>query len=493
MSRYSDALESNIKGSIFTDLLEKVAGLSLGDLSQSDAVIEIKRLKKLLSYIQDILNSVDPELVPYTIWDSFPQYCKNAIQNLEQYETTKNIVFLQNTNNAADNILNLIRPYMITKGRTKKILENIHAINEKTSDELISSLQSKVDLKNAELEELLNTARLNTSLIQTAYALVQASHKQISGTETEKGILQVIEEIQADILAKNNEITALHEKLFTDKGKEQSVRSLVEGALDEIISTTNKIKALRESVEHETRGLREFYVKVFGKLNDDDEFADSGLAYEISERLKQLRELESSNKLRYEELLKQIESLLPGATSAGLATAYSEMKQSYKEPIKMFNRLFYGAIFLLAVTSIASIVDFKYGYPAGTIPSWEMLVKAMINKIPLFGALIWFAFFVSKRRSEAQRLQEEYAHKEALAKSYASYKKQIDALDSEDKELQKEFIGKMVDAIAFNASQTLDGNHGDKHPLQTVLEKLSDKIEGTISPAELLELIKRKS
>lgn len=103
------------------------------------------------------------------------------------------------------------------------------------------------------------------------------------------------------------------------------------------------------------------------------------------------------------------------------------------------------------------------------------LGKKLLNlttKIPFYAPVIWLAFVASKRRSEYQRLQQEYAHKEVLAKSYDKFKKQLEELDDVDKTLLKELIKKTTDAIAYNVSITLDGNHGDTHPIQGSLDKI---------------------
>ena len=100
----------------------------------------------------------------------------------------------------------------------------------------------------------------------------------------------------------------------------------------------------------------------------------------------------------------------------------------------------------------------------------------ILYKIPIFGSLICLAMFASKRRSEDRRLQQEYAHKEALTKSYQSFKKQIKDLKDEDKELMKKLLDTTIEAIAFNASTTLDGKHGDKIPMQELGEKIVDAI-----------------
>ena len=104
----------------------------------------------------------------------------------------------------------------------------------------------------------------------------------------------------------------------------------------------------------------------------------------------------------------------------------------------------------------------------------EAILKSMLLKLPFIAPLIWMAVFASIRRSQYERLQQEYAHKEALAKSYESYKKQLEALLTTEREpLQKELINKAIEAISYNASQTLDGKHRDKMPLEHALDVLA--------------------
>lgn len=502
MSRYSDLYNSNVKSSSFIELTTKINLLNIGDLSQTDIVNETFRLKKVFSYLIEVLKSIDPELLPVAVWSPFPQYCVDANTYLTAFLSSNAIQHLQAANNSIDNLLNLFRPYMIQKGRTKSLMENIFVTTQQNLQSFIDNLTSKSDLTTAQLEQVLLKANQDSQLITQVKDNIQSVKIDLIGEDGDTGLLAAVAAAQNEILAMEADIESLHDKLLVGKDGELSVEKIIESSLESIRSRRSEIRKLKIEIEEEVKELQEFYIKVFGKLNDEDERA-GGLSEEISTRLKQLRDLEFSNKLRYEALLEQIESLLPGATSAGLASAYSEMKLSYEKPIIIFGRLFYVAIGLLILVSVYSIFEVNavnniaqsttdLAVTTATKESWDIFAKSMIKKLPLFGALIWFAFFVSKRRSESQRLQQEYAHKEALAKSYDSYKKQIEAIDSEDRELQKEFIEKMVEAIAFNASQTLDGNHGDKHPIQSLFDQLSDKIEGKISVTEFLDFFKRK-
>ena len=177
---------------------------------------------------------------------------------------------------------------------------------------------------------------------------------------------------------------------------------------------------------------------------------------------------------------------MPGATSAGLATAYKDMKKSFDKPIENATFVYYFSIGLMVVASfIFSIENIGGDHLISFVKfeNWDAVLKGLVYRLPFYGAVIWLAFVASKRRSEYQRLQQEYAHKEALAKSYDSYRTQLEALDKEDKVMQKEFIMKAIDAIAYNASQTLDGKHGDNHPTLDLVGKVLDavsEIKGTL-------------
>ena len=264
--------------------------------------------------------------------------------------------------------------------------------------------------------------------------------------------------------------------LVGEAGK-PSTEQLVTAAKDHILSQQEEINEILEDVSEKIENLASFHKNVFGKLNADGEY-EGGISQDFAKRVSALGAFEIKQSTRYAALNAEIENLLPRATSAGLATAYRQMKNTFARPIQNAEYLFYAAIAALVIASLFFAID-SAGWlwiKLARFENWDTALKALVNKLPLYGALIWLAYFASRRRSEYSRLQQEYAHKEALAKSYNSYKKQIELLDDEDQSMQKEFITKAVDAIAYNASQTLDGKHGDNHPTQDLLGKVFDSV-----------------
>ena len=146
-----------------------------------------------------------------------------------------------------------------------------------------------------------------------------------------------------------------------------------------------------------------------------------------------------------------------------------ETIQVFDHPKTQFHYKIVGNFLIL----VNNYVDGRYEAEAlRESCGWEVILKGIAQKIPLYIPILWLTYYSTKRRSEYHRLQQEYAHKEALAKSYSSYKKQLEKLDSNDLSMQKEFIMKAIDAITYNASETLDGKHGDKMPVQELIDKL---------------------
>ena len=477
MSRWINQFENHAFHDIWNSLKECLDGTTVDDETVITSVQELARLRKVIAFVNTMIASLDPELVPLTTWDNFNQQATPCYQSIVSYNSTRNIAHIQQANANADNLITYVRPYMVAEGKAGKLLQESVKQYAKTVEEFIGSFHEKSsEILSSIKHDQLAIESLKTNIENVDEKITQYKEK-LFGNDEDEGIEHTIDALVEDAEAKREQIAKLHDELLVGDSKSQSIKALVIEAKDNVIEDQENIDKALNSVVDEVKGLTDFYIKIFGKLNDEDERV-GGLSNEITLSMKTLRDFETQQKIKYDALVEQIETLLPGATSAGLATAYEEMKLSFNNPIKTFGRVFYGAVFLLVVVSLFSVFDSigLNGVKFAQFVTWDAALKALLNKLPLYGALVWLAGFASSRRSESQRLQQEYAHKEALAKSYDKYKKQIEALGDEDNQMQKEFIKKAVDAIVYNASQTLDGRHGDNHPLHNLAGSVADKL-----------------
>lgn len=113
----------------------------------------------------------------------------------------------------------------------------------------------------------------------------------------------------------------------------------------------------------------------------------------------------------------RIESLLPNATSAGLATAFREQQGRFVWPQRGWLATFIVAIVALLFFSLL-------GLPSAD-GTWDQMGKHLLNRLPLIGPLVWLAVYAGRHYGLALRLQEEYAYKEAVSAAFEGYKREM--------------------------------------------------------------------
>lgn len=244
--------------------------------------------------------------------------------------------------------------------------------------------------------------------------------------------------------------------------------SAVLSKAEKLNETFEKVNDYSSEISDIETKVQEFETKVFGKTADDKE----SLKFKLNDLKSEHEELHGEWEGKYETLSSKIEGLLPGATSAGLAKSYHDQKESYKNPNIFWSLVFIGTMVGMvwyAITTIKESTDIGNAF-------MNILARA-----PFFVPTIWLALFASKQQSQNRRLEQEYAHKESLAKSYEGYKREIEKLpESEEKnEIMEKLIGSLIEASSFNPSSTLEKkSHNDSPPLfSTIFNRKESKNE----------------
>ncbi len=477
MSRWMQQFENHVFRLNWDLIKSLLIEAKVDDQSVITSVSELGRLKKVVSYIDGILGSLDPELVPLTTWDSFNQQASLCVSELSAYISNKNIGHIQNANTYADNLLTYVRPYMVATGRLAKGLRESAAAYSSVFLEYSSAFKKSADnALNEILDEKTEISKFRSEAEQVASALSEVKEKLLGDGESSLGEISSLELKIDDFLKKYEEIASVHEIIFTGDSENYSLEKTIKDAVSAAQADSKKIKSLLQQESVAIDELSSFHVKIFGVENEDGEKVD-GLQAELAKGMARLIDFENQQKIRYEALNNKIESLLPGATSAGLASSCEKMKSSFDAPVKTANKIFYGAIAALVFLAVIFAIDgisFAKGIELVKFGKWQDVVGGLALKAPFFAPFIWLAYYASSRRSEFQRLQQEYAHKEVIANSYESYKRQVEALGVSGSDLLKQLLEKAIDAISYNASETLDKKHGDKMPMHTAIEKLVD-------------------
>jgi len=317
-------------------------------------------------------------------------------------------------------------------------LENLHITKEKI-EKLINLLEQEDDNGINYYNELIDILDKDNILkIKNYTEQIISDWTYLYNTEDELTVIEKIKEqsekinkFYLDIFKKNDEGQSkynLIETYFTDI--EQAHKKIISGYIKEEDEKEIHIKSYLDEIKEKKDDLTLFHNKIFGD-NDDE-----GLDKELDKRLKKLREIE-----------KEAKAVIDLSSDAGLASGFT---QRGKEARK--NKYISLAVFVLALILLGTFnfntIDFNKLHE---ITFQSIMIRLVINM-----PFIWIAIVSNINLNKYARLEEEYAHKESLAKSFERYKEQIEELDNEkSQELMTTLLKTNLEAFEKNPAETM--------------------------------------
>ncbi len=478
MSRWTEAFENHPFQTNWNEILEVVEEVIVDDKTIITSVEEIARLNKVVLFLDSLLKSCDPELIPESTWTNFNSQSNSCLLQINSYQNNRNISHITNANKHLDNLLTYIRPYQVVAGKAAQSASASFVAYTKVINTNLSSFQAEANKLLVEVGKFKNQVENDAKESEAAKIRIKELETNYFDDTEEESLETRINSFEVKLEENFDKIQKYRTELLDGDSDNESISSEVKNAVELAEKDSNNIKELLNEVKGKLTDFKEYHTDVFGIKNEEGEL-EGGLKAEIVAREKHLEEFKKQQELKYKTLNDEIESLLPGATSAGLATAYHELKESFNSPIKTYTRLFYSSIMALVLVAFLSITN-EVGWffiKFVEVTDISILASNILYKLPIVLPVLWLTLFASKRRSETQRLQQEYAHKEALAKSYQNFKMQIEALGQTDPALMNKLLSSAIDAVSKNASDTLDKKHGDTSPMHEGVEGFLSSLE----------------
>lgn len=433
-----EQFDTNIKQPLL-QMRSEVENLNVDDLDASQK-LEFARAKKVLAYIENYTSLLDPDLLPQTFY--------TQIQSKTQ-SWNKTIPHL---NQVLDEILFYLASYgsvYIPKNQVSSVI-----------DEMIKAYSSAIKQFLQEVDF--------SKIKRDAKAIENYGDKLLSADDS---IQSQIASSQIQIQTWFNEIQKFNNAFFVKQdNKETSIKADIDFIQNDINSTYKQLHDIVMNFTQKLTDLDEFYVKIFGTVENNQRIG--GLQQEIKDRQKQLDEYNEEQKMKFKSLKDEIENLLKDATNASLASSYEKSKESYKWAIYGWN-----AIFILSMLSIVGVAFWGFMEVVDKLSEPLAILGAILVRLPFYIPLAWLAIFSTQRRNESKRLQEEYKHKETLARSFLGYKKQIDEIQSDSSQdnmnLAKRLVENLVEMTSQNPNKALDKVKKDNTPTTELLEKLA--------------------
>lgn len=347
------------------------------------------------------------------------------------------------------------------------------------SEQILTDIKSKLDSSEEILEAILNKNETATESIK----MLETQEQQYNSTFNQ--IVQKLDKLNL-CLEKHPD---LDEEL---EGVENNI-SLIEENL-------KKSDAGLTIINNNIKKIDTFYLSIFGYDYKDDNGVNARVegkkdelddTYEdlkkklvtsdeeitkLSDRYKMsYQNFEIEHKESYRDIVKEIESLLPNALTAGLSAAFSKKKNDeVKSSTKLQNRFFVG----IAILTIISIIPFWAGkqFLDQGIALEEVIYKIprlVLAIIPMYIPALWFTYSANKKLNLSKRLIEEYAHKEVLSKTYEGLSKQISNLENDEQtiELKYRLLSNFLQVTSENPGKLISNYQTSDHPIMEALEQ----------------------
>jgi hypothetical protein len=342
---------------------------------------------------------------------------------------------------------------------------------EEIEDEVQGSLTAIREFAEAAKTAAGSTAELQA---QATAALAESQSKlaEITSAATQATAAQTkITDLQAVIATKSEHIEGAQahaDKVRADPDRKlteatqqatetEGSKSRAQTALDAATAALTEIRTTKGSAEADATTAAEARKKAEEAATVSKNLADKSDTIEkrIGEYEKRLEELGA----QCGDRLTTIETLLPGATSAGLAHSLDQRRQTFLKPHKGWQWVFVCS--LLAIVGVA-ISGLWHVYQMKTVASYDELARLWLARLPVAGALLWLALHASRETALAKRIEEDYGYKSAIASSFEGFRRQMADIDADlksDSPLAK-LCGDTLSTIA-----TPPGRIYDKHEL----------------------------
>ena len=273
-----------------------------------------------------------------------------------------------------------------------------------------SAFQSLETLLNAATENANRIAAIKTDTDQTQAAIATKSQYIEDGRAHAENARGEIDRLLVEAQRSATNAETQHQ---ASRGTADSLNALLVSAQAAKVGIDNNATAVEKS-----RQQCEEHAATAKKLADIAETTHQ----RISDYETRLTELQRSA----DERLKAIEGLLPGATSAGLASAFNQRRAHFTLPQRIWQ-----TVFVCSLLALLAIAGWEFGWRPSSDAglTWGGLALSLLHRLPFALPLVWLAFHASHRAALAQRVEEDYAFKEAVSRSFEGYRREMAELE----------------------------------------------------------------
>lgn len=203
-------------------------------------------------------------------------------------------------------------------------------------------------------------------------------------------------------------------------------RTRAQSSADSASTLAAEVRTLKGSIDADAAAISTQKKQAEDSTQITKSLAD--LAESVEARVEAYEKQLSELQVKCSNQLELIESLLPGAASAGLAHAFDARRKTFLWPMRIWHSIF--VISLLTGIMLAG-AGFYHAFLSGITPSYDELTRLLLIRLPVLALLAWLAMYSSHEAGLAKRLEEDYGYKSAAAASFLGFHKQMTEIGRE--------------------------------------------------------------
>jgi hypothetical protein len=292
--------------------------------------------------------------------------------------------------------------------------QNSIATNKQKSDELLAALtrgkaDSEADTK-AISEQRKKVDQATEDLVKAA----QISSTRLQETEKSKtaadAFLKETEEIRDAAIQARSKTDAAQTQVQQLFAQTSELSKKITDAHTKSTDLSAQINEILTAATTDEEKLKEILDKLTKSHATASEF--------------EARVIKSSKDL--DSLIERTDALLPGVTSASLASAFGQHKKRFTFP-----KISWIGVFLLCMGGLVYVA-----YPSFSAAlsdklsdkTWTDVFRGFVMRLPIVIPLVWLAIYAGRNYMLSIRLEEDYAYKEAISMSFEGYKREMEKI-----------------------------------------------------------------
>lgn len=405
-------------------------------------------------------------------------YVANALSDQHSYnqvvEQTYNLIKLLNQFGYKNSRLDAIIKRSL--GERKTAAEAFKETN-RILDE-IKNIKSQANEEFDKIDEL--HSRCFPEDVESIGDKVDALEKRLNDLLEEGGTFEEIKSVNVESQKMKEEIRTYYLKLFVGSESEESIKSSIESVDNEIKSKRQIIEAfvLRYIDGYSKKAIDSNGVEIEEIVKSKKQIIDElhSSFEEFIELEKQGIEEYKNQFLIYENLQKKrVEELLKTATNASLASSFETLKENIALKRESAEKAFIVGLLLI----VAGVLLPYVSYIEELLFKPDQIYLNLLKRITITAPFIWFAIHQSIKVSQYFRLEQEYAHKEVVSRSFEGYKAQVNELYKDrdgSHELLDKLLSSAISAISKNPTLVLDKIKAHHSPIGPLVESVSENV-----------------